>query len=53
MYEQYCNFTYSLLGIETSLRINSWTGQYGAGYCNFTYSLLGIETWLFVWKDGY
>ena len=38
----YCNFTYSLLGIETTA-INSSINDI-IGDCNFTYSLLGIET---------
>ena len=38
---EYCNFTYSLLGIETTLlSALFWDGR----NCNFTYSLLGIET---------
>ena len=37
----YCNFTYSLLGIETLCLIES---LFNANNCNFTYSLLGIET---------
>ncbi len=37
-----CNFTYSLLGIETQEAALALRG----GDCNFTYSLLGIETLL-------
>ena len=37
----YCNFIYSLLGIETVLYIPHW--QFSRD-CNFIYSLLGIET---------
>ena len=36
-----CNFTYSLLGIETLITKLAFLM---ALYCNFTYSLLGIET---------
>ena len=46
-WEQNCNFTYSLLGIETYapnlLRLKTMA------YCNFTYSLLGIETYQSRW----
>ena len=37
----YCNFTYSLLGIETNRFDSTQSICYN---CNFTYSLLGIET---------
>ena len=36
-----CNFTYSLLGIET---IKQSIDLEKISNCNFTYSLLGIET---------
>ncbi len=38
----YCNFYYSLLGIETNSDIIF--NKVFAKYCNFYYSLLGIET---------
>ena len=37
-----CNFTYSLLGIET---MKPSSRPLASKDCNFTYSLLGIETW--------
>ena len=41
----HCNFTYSLLGIETE-RTYVWMLLSNKN-CNFTYSLLGIETYGF------
>ncbi len=39
---QNCNFSYSLLGIETEKFANNFNNYYCD--CNFSYSLLGIET---------
>ncbi len=42
MYYDYCNFYYSLLGIETLFNISEAILR--GLHCNFYYSLLGIET---------